>query len=102
MLPDPFTTARLTFRPLTEADAQPIFDTYAQDREVARYLTWRPHSSVAETEAYVASALAARSRTYLLRDRATGGCTVCSSCANPRCIISAMATFWRGRPGATA
>jgi ribosomal-protein-alanine N-acetyltransferase len=72
MLPDPFTTARLTFGPLTEADAQPIFDTYAQDREVARYLTWRPHSSVAETEAYVASALAARSRTYLLRDRGNG------------------------------
>ena len=26
-------------------DAETVFRAYAQDREVARYLTWRPHQS---------------------------------------------------------
>jgi hypothetical protein len=31
-----------------------LFAGYAQDREFARFLTWRPHRCLAETEAYVA------------------------------------------------
>ncbi len=69
--PDSFHTARLILRPIALADAAPIFTSYAQDREVTRYLTWRPHRSVAETEAYVAACLAASaSRTYVITGRA--------------------------------
>jgi RimJ/RimL family protein N-acetyltransferase len=53
MLPDTFETARLLLRPVTVEDADTIFDTYAQDKEVARYVIWRPHRSRGETRAYV-------------------------------------------------
>jgi GNAT acetyltransferase-like protein len=42
-------TAQLVARPPLLADAQVIFDHYASDTEVARYMTWRPHTDVAET-----------------------------------------------------
>ncbi len=42
-------TARLLARPAAMADAQVIFDTYARDPDVARYMTWRPHQNVDET-----------------------------------------------------
>jgi RimJ/RimL family protein N-acetyltransferase len=42
-------TARLAARPATTADAQVIFDAYASDPVVARYMTWKPHRSVADT-----------------------------------------------------
>jgi RimJ/RimL family protein N-acetyltransferase len=46
-------TARLLLRPAELADAPAIFTRYAQDPEVTRYLPWRPHQSMAETEAYL-------------------------------------------------
>ena len=48
MLPDTFDTARLLLRPIAVQDAEVIFDTYAQDKEVARYVIWRPHDSLRE------------------------------------------------------
>jgi ribosomal-protein-alanine N-acetyltransferase len=39
MFPDGFETRRLLFRPIGLAGARPIFDGYAQDPEVSRYLT---------------------------------------------------------------
>ena len=72
MLPDGFLTARLILRPISPADAAPIFDTYAQDPDVTRFLTWRPHRTLAETEAYVTRCLATPShlsRTYVLVGR---------------------------------
>jgi [ribosomal protein S5]-alanine N-acetyltransferase len=72
MFPDRFQTARLILRPISPADAAPIFDTYAQDPDVTRFLTWRPHRTLAETEAYVARCLATPShlsRTYVLVGR---------------------------------
>ena len=42
-------TARLRARPPRIADAQVVFDDYASDPAVARYMTWRPHGSVHET-----------------------------------------------------
>lgn len=38
-------TARLTLRPFTPADALPMFETWANDERVTRYLTWTPHGS---------------------------------------------------------
>jgi ribosomal-protein-alanine N-acetyltransferase len=70
MFPDTFDTARLVLRPVALADARPIFDGYAQDPEVTRFLTWRPHRRVEDTEAYISNCLAAAfSRTYVLITR---------------------------------
>ncbi len=55
------------------ADVRPIYDGYAQDPEVSRYLIWRPHQSVGQTEAYVKASLAATTyRTYALVQLADG------------------------------
>ncbi len=47
------TTARLVLRLPVAADAQSIFDTYGQDPEVTRFLTWQPHQSVADSAAVI-------------------------------------------------
>jgi ribosomal-protein-alanine N-acetyltransferase len=52
--PNSFETARLILRKPRPEDAAIIFDTYAQDPEVSRYLTFRPHREVRETEEAVA------------------------------------------------
>ena len=75
MLPDRFETARLVVRPIARGDALAIFATYAQDPEVSRYLSWRPHRRLAESEAFVSRCLSApptRSRSYALVGRAEG------------------------------
>src|SRR5262249_20907867 len=46
-------TERLILRPPRIEDAQPVFDSWAQDPLVTRYLTWRPHADVSETEEYI-------------------------------------------------
>ena len=43
-------TQRLLLRPFTMADAQPMFDNWASDPEVTKYVTWPAHDSVAITE----------------------------------------------------
>jgi RimJ/RimL family protein N-acetyltransferase len=73
MLPDNFETDRLLMRPVTVVDADAIFDTYAQDEEVVRYLIWRPHRSRTETQAYVERCISTPAeveRTYMLVGRA--------------------------------
>jgi hypothetical protein len=45
MLPDTFHTARLKLRLIEPKDAGPIFDSYAQDATVTRFVIWRPHQS---------------------------------------------------------
>ena len=72
MLPDIFQSPRLLLRPVTAADADAIFEAYAQDEEVARYVIWRPHRSRSETQAYVERCLATPAeveRTYMLLGR---------------------------------
>ena len=39
-------TQRLTLRRFTAEDAQAMYDTWANDARVTRYLTWTPHASV--------------------------------------------------------
>jgi [ribosomal protein S5]-alanine N-acetyltransferase len=75
MLPVGFETARLILRPVTLADAPDIFAAYAQDLDVVRFLSWRPHRATSETESYIARCVAApsgRSRTYVLSGRQDG------------------------------
>jgi ribosomal-protein-alanine N-acetyltransferase len=70
MFPGTFPTPRLLLRPIAPDDAAAIFDAYAQDPEVTRYLVWRPHQRLADTQAYIAHCLTAQtSRTYVLTGR---------------------------------
>jgi RimJ/RimL family protein N-acetyltransferase len=45
-------TERLELRSATRADAPLAFASYAADPDVPRYMTWRPHKSLAETEEF--------------------------------------------------
>ena len=48
------TTERLTLRPITQDDAQAMFDTWAGDARVTKYLTWGPHKTAEVTARVVA------------------------------------------------
>jgi len=58
-MPENLSTDRLLLRMLRMEDARLIFDGWAQDPEVVRYLIWRPHQSIAETEEFVRSCILA-------------------------------------------
>jgi RimJ/RimL family protein N-acetyltransferase len=46
-------TERLSLRPARTDDAQAIFDNYAADPEVTRYLQWRPQTDVESVRAFL-------------------------------------------------
>ena len=50
-------TQRLLLRKPRLDDAQSIFDQYAQDMGVVRYLSWTPHNSITDTEAFLADCI---------------------------------------------
>lgn len=51
--PSTFETKRLFLRqPITE-DAISIFEQYAKDPEVTKYLSWQPHKSIGQTDKYI-------------------------------------------------
>ncbi|HZG52492.1 MAG TPA: GNAT family N-acetyltransferase [Pyrinomonadaceae bacterium] len=52
-------TARLVLRKPVAADTPLIYEAYARDPEVTRYLSWRPHRAVADGEEHSAQLLAA-------------------------------------------
>ena len=54
VFPDTVETLRLHLRRPVTADAERIFQAYAQDGEVTRYLEWLPHTSVETTTKFVA------------------------------------------------
>lgn len=51
--PETFITLRLLLRPPRLSDAQSIFSNYAKDLETTRYLIWRPHKKIHETEEFL-------------------------------------------------
>lgn len=53
-VPEVFVTDRLRLRPARDDDAPKIFSGWGQDEEVTRYLTWRPHTELADAEGHVA------------------------------------------------
>jgi RimJ/RimL family protein N-acetyltransferase len=63
-LPDQLRTSKLVLREPRHSDAAAFFEAYTQDIDVARYMTWRPHVALAQTEAFIA---------YCLRGWASGG-----------------------------
>jgi RimJ/RimL family protein N-acetyltransferase len=55
-VPDHLQTARLRLHRPRRRDAQAVFDAYASDPEVARFLTWRTHRSLADTHVFLDAA----------------------------------------------
>lgn len=53
MLHDALTTERLVLRRPHLSDARVIFERYAQDPEVTRYVLWEPHRSIDDTEEFL-------------------------------------------------
>ena len=51
--PEIIETRRLRLRPPVAADATAIFEQYARDTAVTKYLTWRPHKQIDETYEYL-------------------------------------------------
>jgi ribosomal-protein-alanine N-acetyltransferase len=58
MEPESLQTARLLLRRPTLADAVAIFDRYAGDPVVTRYLSWPTHRTLADTHAFLAWSVA--------------------------------------------
>src|ERR1700716_654944 len=52
-LADSWFTRRLRARPPRPDDAEAIFLGWATDVDVTRYLTWRPHQSIADTTEFI-------------------------------------------------
>ena len=46
-------TERLRLRRILPSDAEHIFETWARDPEVTRYLTWQPHENADVTRKIV-------------------------------------------------
>ncbi len=44
---------RIKLRPINSSDAKFIFENWAQDIEVAKYLTWKPHQTINDTQNYI-------------------------------------------------
>jgi len=57
--PELIETPRLRLRLPEIGDAGAIFEQYAQDAEVTRYLTWKPHRSREETVGFLKGVLSA-------------------------------------------
>ncbi len=51
--PTRWETRRLRLQPATLADAPDAFESYTSDPEVPRYMTWRPHRALPQTEQFL-------------------------------------------------
>ncbi|WP_406720728.1 GNAT family N-acetyltransferase [Thioclava litoralis] len=58
LLPAEFETARYHLRRVEVNDAKVIFDSYATDADVTRFLGWKPHRNIADTSAFLERAAA--------------------------------------------
>ena len=58
-IPETIDSARLSLKRARPEHAQAIFNTYATDAEVTRFLTWQPHSDVGETTEFLTAVSAA-------------------------------------------
>jgi len=55
--PQRIQTGRLLLRKPRLDDAHLIFETYAQNPKVTRYLVWKPHKTIQETEQFLLARL---------------------------------------------
>ena len=74
--PEELVTERLRLRKVCGDDAGWMFERYATDPAVSRYLIWHPHTTIEDTHAFLRDALRAweegRAYTYVIEDRASG------------------------------
>ncbi|UTY59968.1 GNAT family N-acetyltransferase [Massilia sp. erpn] len=70
MLPTLLRTQRLVLREPRPEDAAVIFESYTQDMDVARYMVWRPHTSLRQTKNFIEGCInrweSNQSRPYIL------------------------------------
>ncbi len=52
-VPENIHTERLTLRRPRLEDSHAVFESWTQDPEVTRFLTWEPHRQVSDTEAFL-------------------------------------------------
>lgn len=52
-----FTTENFLVRPIRLDDASLVFEHWAQEIDIAKYMTWKPHKDVEETELFIESCL---------------------------------------------
>ena len=57
--PERIETERLVLRKLRLDDAPAVFAGWTQDKEVTRFLTWRPHQTIEQTKEFIQSCLSA-------------------------------------------
>ncbi|MBV8736586.1 MAG: GNAT family N-acetyltransferase [Alphaproteobacteria bacterium] len=103
MLPERLETDRLILRPITRNDAPAIFVGYAQDPEVVRYVSWRPHQRLSDTETYIARCLAMPpdvARTMCLSAAPRAGSWAPLICVVPSRTGSIAVMSWPARSGA--
>jgi len=53
--PDTMETPRLLLRRPSPSDAEEVFEAWAMDGEVTRFLAWPPHETIEETRAFLSS-----------------------------------------------
>jgi [ribosomal protein S5]-alanine N-acetyltransferase len=53
IFPETFESERLTLRRPLQEDASYIFERYASDPEVTKYINWKTHSSIVETKEFL-------------------------------------------------
>jgi RimJ/RimL family protein N-acetyltransferase len=58
-MPEQLETKRLILRQPRLDDARAVFEGWAQDRDVTRYLTWRPHERMEQTQEFLRSCISA-------------------------------------------
>ena len=58
-MPERVETERLVLRVPRLDDVSAVFARWAQDREVTRYLTWRPHQTIEQTQGFIQGCLLA-------------------------------------------
>jgi ribosomal-protein-alanine N-acetyltransferase len=72
-LPAELLTTRLRLRPVAPTDADAIFQGYARDTQVCRYMIWAPHTDIGVTRDFIASRVAAcqdgSSCSYVITER---------------------------------
>nr|WP_232844975.1 GNAT family N-acetyltransferase [Paracoccus onubensis] len=74
--PNELFTSRLKLRPSATSDAEAIFNAYATDPHVTRYLSWRPHAVLEDTLGFLAMCDRERAAgsdfAYVIEDRENG------------------------------
>lgn len=58
-MPVQIESERLLLRKPRLEDARAIFESWAQDQDVTRYLTWRPHERIEQTQEFIRGCLRA-------------------------------------------